>query len=241
MNECPAIKRLLTLAASLAIALAGPAWADPDEAWLMRAPLPAGVRPLLVIVLDTSVAMERPILIAEPYDPRTDYASAVDAAQRCSSQRVYWRRGPGSAPDCATMTGLPIETATAQTGLNCDSARAALASHGYFVTARAAQWNAVGRHWDAPSKDSVDAVECRSDRGRHGHEAGPWFAADGPSGPWSGMATAEIDWDAAPHGDPYIFYAGNFLNYLAASSRTTETTLGAAVIAMITGALDADG
>ncbi|MBF8292933.1 MAG: Neisseria PilC protein [Steroidobacteraceae bacterium] len=238
MNECRAIKRLLTLAASLAISFAGPAWADPDEAWLMHAPLPAGVRPLLVIVLDTSVAMERPILIAEPYDSRTDYAPAVDAAHRCDSQRVYWRRGPGSAPDCATMTGLSIETATAQTGMNCDSARHAIASHGYFVTARAAQWNPMGKHWGAPRKDSVDAVECRSDRGRHGHEAGPWFATDGPSGPWSGMAAAEIDWDAAPHGDPFIFYAGNFLNYLAASSRTTETTLAAAVIAMITAAID---
>ncbi|MSQ92341.1 MAG: hypothetical protein EXR87_05335 [Gammaproteobacteria bacterium] len=238
MNGCRVINCLLTLAANLALGFASPAWADPDEAWLVQAPLPASIRPLLVIVLDTSAAMKGRILIAEPYDPQTDYAQAANVAQRCDSQRVYWRRGPGSAPDCATMTGLPIDTTAALVGMHCDSARDALASHGSFVTARAAQWNPVGKHWGTPRKDSVDAVECRSDRGRHGREAGPWFAADGPSGPWSGMATAEIDWDAAPHGDPYIFHAGNFLNYLAASSRTTETTLAAAVIAMITGALD---
>ena len=83
MNEYRTITRLLTLAASLAIAVAGAAWADPDEAWLAHAPVPAGVRPLLVIVLDTSAAMERRILTAEPYDSGTDYAPAVDAAKRC--------------------------------------------------------------------------------------------------------------------------------------------------------------
>ena len=238
MSDGRASSRLLALAMSLAIAFAGPAWADPDEAWLTHAPLPADIRPLLVIVLDTSAAMDRRILTAGPYDSRTDYGPAVDAAKRCDPRRVYWRRGPGSAPDCAKMAGLSIENTTAQTGMDCDSARHALASHGYFVTARAAQWNPVGKYWGALRKDRIDAVECRSDRGRHGHDAGQWYAADGSTGPWSGMAAAEIDWDAAPRGDPYIFYAGNFLNYLAATSRTTETTFAAAAIAMIAGALD---
>jgi len=239
MNDCRIINCLLTLAANLALGFASPAWADPDEAWLVHAPLPASVRPLLVIVLDTSAAMKGQILIAEPYDPKTDYAPAADVAQRCDSRRVYWRRGPGPAPDCATMTGLPIDATAAQVGMHCDSARDALARHGYFVSARAAQWHPTGRYWGALRKDSADSVECRSDRGRHGHEVGHWFAADGPSGPWSEMAASEIDWDTAPQGDPYIFYAGNFLNYLAASSRTTETTLATAAVAMISGALDA--
>lgn len=238
MNECRMISRLLTLAANLAIAVTGAARADPDEAWLAHAPMPAGIRPLLVIVLDTSAAMEGRIQVADPYDPQSDYAPAVDAAQRCDPQRVYWRRGPGPAPDCATMTGLPIIATTAQAGMHCDSARDALARHGYFVTGRAAQWNPMGKHWSAPRKNSTNDVECRSDRGRHGREIGQWFAVDGPSGPWSKLAASEIDWDSSPHGDSYIFYAGNFLNYLAVSSRTTEITLEAAVIAMLTAALD---
>ncbi len=239
MNDRRPSGPLLTLAASAVLGFAGQARADPDEAWLAHAPLPADTRPLLVIVLDTSAAMGERIMIAEPYDPLTVYAPAAGAARPCDARRVYWRRGPGPAPDCATMTALPIEATTTQSGMRCESARESLARRGYFVSARAAQWNAMGRHWGALRKDSADGVECRSDRGRHGREAGRWFAADGSSGPWNDMPGSEIDWDSAPHGSPYIFYSGNFLNYLTAASRTTETTLANAATAMISVAIDA--
>jgi type IV pilus assembly protein PilY1 len=239
MNDHARIGRLLTLAANLALGFAGQAVADSDEAWVTRAPLPANTRPLLVIVLDTSAAMGERIMIAEPYDPLNDYTPAVSATQHCDSQRLYWRLGPGPAPDCASMTGLPFDPATANGGMHCDSARDALARRGYFVAARAAQWLPIGRHWGALRKNSADAVECRNDRGRHGREAGQWFAANGSSGPWSARPASEIDWEALPHGNPYIFYSGNFLNFLAAASRTTETNLADAATAMISVAVDA--
>lgn len=230
---------MLILAVGLACGCTGLAAADPDEAWITRAPLPANTRPLLVIVLDTSAAMNERITIAEPYDPSIDYTPATGTTQRCDPRRVYWRRGPGPAPDCASMTGLAIWRATANAGMHCESSRVALARHGYFVSARAAQWRPVGKHWGALRMNRDDAVECRNDRGRHGREAGQWFAADGPSGPWSAMPASEIAWDAAPHGDPYIFYAGNFLNYLAATGRATESTLAESATAMLSIAIDA--
>ncbi len=233
------LRSLPKFAASLTFGFAGLAGADQDEAWLARAPLPADIRPLLVIVLDTSAAMAERIMLAEPYDPRTVYTAAVGATQQCDSQRVYWRRGPGPAPDCATMAGLRMSTTTTQSAMQCDSARDALARRGHFVSARAAQWDPAGRHWGALREDRTDVVECRNDRGRHGREAGQWFATDGPSGPWSAIPASEIDWNAAPHGSPYIFYAGNFLNYLAAAGRPTETTLADAVTEMISVAVDA--
>ena len=239
MNDRRPIGLLLTLAASSVLGFAGLALADPDEAWLARAPLPANIRPLLVVVLDTSAAMGERIMIAKPYDPLANYAPAAGVARPCDPQRVYWRRGPGVAPDCATMTGLPMEPTTTDSGMHCESARGALARHGYFVSARAAQWQPMGKHWGALRKDSADGVECRNDRGRHGRVAGQWFATDGPSGPWNAMPASEIDWDAAPHGDPYIFYAGNFLNYLASVSRTTEVPLMDAATAMLSSAVDA--
>ena len=211
----------LKFAACLAFGFAGTASADPDEAWLVRAPLHANTRPLLVIVLDTSGAMSQRIMAAEPFDPLIDYAGAVSGPGQCDAKRVYWRRGPGPVPDCALMAGIPLTTSTALAGMQCDSALGALAQHGYFVTARAAQWNPADRRWDALRADRSDAVECRSDRGRHGRVSGSWFATDGASGPWSDAAAAEIDWNAPPHGSSYVFYSGNFLNYLAAVGPTT--------------------
>ncbi|MDH4258979.1 MAG: PilC/PilY family type IV pilus protein [Gammaproteobacteria bacterium] len=228
---------LLKSAAGLILGFAGLAGADPDEAWLSRAPLPASIRPLLVIAVDTSASMGEPIRLAVPYDPSTDYAAG--ATRQCDSRRVYWRRGPGPAPDCLAMAGLALSATPGEIGLQCDAARAALARYGYFVSSRAAQWNPSGSHWGALSVESSDPVECRSDRAHHGREAGPWFATDGPTGPWSQSPESEIDWDAAPLGDPYIFYAGNFLNYLAAAGPTTQTTRMAAVTAEIVAAVSA--
>ena len=97
------MRLLLAMTASAMLASVGPASADPDEAWLMRAPLPTGVRPLLIIVLDTSAEMAGRMMIAEAYDPLSDYAAASGATRQCDPQRIYWRRGPGPAP------GLPTE------------------------------------------------------------------------------------------------------------------------------------
>ena len=207
---------ILIFPACLMLGLAGNAGADQDEAWLVRAPLPASTRPLLVIVLDTSAAMSQRILVAEPFDPLTDYARMTGGTRPCNPQRVYWRRGPGPAPDCTLMAGIPMTSTTALAGMQCDSARGALERHGLFVASRAAQWNPAGRHWDALRADSTDAVACRSD-----------------------AAAPAIDWNAAPHGSAYIFYTGNFLNYLAAAGRTTESTLAAIAAKAITIAADA--
>ncbi len=232
---------LLTMAAGPVLGFAGFAWADPDEAWLARAPLPANTKPLLAIVLDTSAAMAERIDVAERYDPIFDYAATVGSELRCDPRRVYWRRGPGPAPHCATMAGLALDPTTTNGGMHCDAARGALERRGYFVAARAAQWRPMtaSGHWDALRAHSADAVECRSDRGQHGSEAGDWHAADGLAGPWSELPSAEIDWDAAPHGDVYLFYTGNFLNYLTATSRTVETSLADAAAAMLSRAVDA--
>jgi hypothetical protein len=229
---------MLAVIASAMLAITGVASADPDEAWLARAQVPAGIKPLLIIALDTSAAMADRIVIAAPYDPLTDYSPAPGTAWQCDGQRVYWRRGPGPAPDCTSMSGLAFGTSAARGSMQCEAARDALSRRGYFVAARAAQWRPAG-YWGALRSDSADDVECRSDRGRDGRAAGPWFATNGPSGPWSTTPEGEIDWDSTPLGDPYIFYSGNYLNYLAAATRTAESTVARAVAAMLTAAIDA--
>ena len=159
--------RLLAVVAIGALAFASATFADQDEAWLARAPLATDIRPLLVLVLDDSAAMAQRIEVAARYDPSLDYSEAVAEEARCKPDDVYWRRGPGPAPDCRSMAGLAYAPATVGSGLHCYLARDSLTRHGIFIAARAAQWRPVpgGGYWDAPSVDREDAVECRSDRG----------------------------------------------------------------------------
>jgi type IV pilus assembly protein PilY1 len=234
---------------SLAIALAVlhglqmpvTARADPDEAWLHRAELPAGVQPLLVLILDRSEAAARSVLAAPGYNPAQDYGASLPPGPRCERGRVYWRRGPGPAPDCATQAGLDAVAADATRAFHCDTARAALTRQGYFVASRAAQWHEDGRdgRWTALDPGATGAVECRADRARHGAAPGTWYAADGSRGPWSAAAVDEIRWDRAPLADPYVFYLGNYLNYLRAPGVPREIAISELARQSLAGALRA--
>ena len=213
--------------------------ADADEAWILRAALPGGIQPLLTAIIDTSAATARTITVGEPYDAQRDYGAGLAAAARCDSARVYWRRGAGPAPDCTKQAGLEFAPSRPMRGLQCEAARSALGLHGFFVASRAAQWRADGSYWSAPKPDSTEAVECRADRGRHGATSGTWFASDGPGGPWRDNDTREIGWDSSPHADPYIFYGGNYLNYLQSDPAPAERTVSEVMLRSLSAALSA--
>ena len=211
---CSILTRVAAMLAAASTALCGRA--DMDEAWLQRAELPPDMRPLLGVILDRSSATSRILSVDEPYDPLRDYGAGLPPAARCEAAKAYWRRGPGPAPDCGRQTGLDIAPRSAAIGLQCEAARAPLAAFGLFIASRAAQWrtDATGGYWTAPQPTSPQAVECRADRGRHGATPGYWFAGDGSVSPWTDVAAREIAWDRPPFADSYIFYSGNFLNYL---------------------------
>jgi len=217
--------------------------ADTDEAWLRRAPLAPGVRPLLAIVLDRSAATSRTLAAREAYDPERDYGAALPASSACDRSRVYFRRGPGPAPDCQRQAGIDLVGRRPESGLQCNAASAALASAGFYIASRAAQWHAEpdAGYWGSLRESSTDAVECRADRGRHGATAGNWFASDGTGAPWTNVETREIDWDRPPFADAYAFYAGNYLNYLQAVLPVTQRSvaeLGASLLAQSLAATD---
>ena len=215
--------------------------ADMDEAWLHRAPLPEGINPLLGIILDRSTATSGSMSFDEPYDPIRDYGVGLPTDLRCDPAKAYWRRGAGHAPNCSQQAGLDITPRNHASGLQCDSARTALTAQGYFVASRAAQWHAGagGGNWAAPRPESAAAVECRADRGRHGAAPGNWFASDGTGTPWTDAATREIAWDRSPLADPYIFYAGNFLNYVRGARATVERTIAEFMSSQLSQALTA--
>ncbi len=213
------VSRRLPLFLLAACAAASPARASMDEAWLSRAATTA--RPLLVLLDNASDHGPRELAVAPAYDPSIDYAARLAAGPACDAGRVYWRRGPGPAPDCASGPSVPLD-APPPRGFRCETARAALESQGVFVASRAAQWQDApgGGGWRELRAGADAPVECRADGGRHGASRGAWFAAQGSAGPWSADPRDEIDWDAPPLSDAYVFFAGNYLNYLAGASRS---------------------
>ena len=203
-----------------------------------RAALPAGVEAGLAILLDTSASARAALEAPAPYDPGIDYGASLDAASRCDAERVYWRRGPGPAPDCATAASVPLDGADESRGLRCERARAPLARGGVFIAARLAQWDAgpAGGVWQAPAPGREGALECREDQGRHGTADGDWHATDGAA-PWSRDARREIDWDTPPLGDVYGLDAGNYLNYLSAAPASSEADFASVMGSRLASAL----
>lgn len=181
----------IACAGCIGLPMTGTVRADQDEAWLHRAELPADLYPLLVLLLDHSEAAAGSVAVPPAYDASHDYAPEVPAAERCDPGRVYWRMGPGPAPDCALQSGLAAGSGGADQGFHCDAARTSLARSGYFVASRAAQWHGAGG-WRALAESSAAAVECRADRGRHGAAPGVWYAVEDGAVPWSGDAWREI-------------------------------------------------
>ncbi|MGH8131146.1 MAG: PilC/PilY family type IV pilus protein, partial [Steroidobacteraceae bacterium] len=241
MNVCFKFALQRTPAVLIGVVIALMSRADSDEAWLLRAPLPPGIQPLLALIIDSSAATGRTISVDEPYDTQRDYGMGLPVATRCQPARVYWRRGPGPVPDCTAQAGLDLAPAAVLNGLQCDSARVPLVQSGFFIASRAAQWSADpdGGYWSALQADSQQAVECRADRGRHGARPGSRYASDGPDGPWSDSAASEIGWDRSPHADPYIFYSGNYLNYLRSVRMQTDRTLADVISQSLAQALSA--
>ena len=198
--------------------------ADSDEAWLHRAQLPDTVRPLLALILDRSLATATGMPVRGDYDAAQDYGAALPAGASCDATRFWVRRGTDPLPDCTREAGIEILPALPESGLQCETARAAMAYTGFFIASRAAQWRAGagGGYWDAPDSGNSGAVECRADRGAHGSAAGSWYAAEGAGAPWSQDRAQEIPWNRSPYADPYVFLSGNYLNYLRSAPATTR-------------------
>lgn len=232
-------RSVIPIIAGLAVTAA--AHADSDEAWLARATVPAGVQPLLALVIDHSGATAETMAVAPLYDPSIDYGPGVPADIRCDPARIYWRRGAGPAPHCASEAGHEPAPADPVRGLHCEAARPALTRRGFYIASRAAQWRpaAGGGYWSAPRPDDPHAIECRVDRGRHGSAAGNWYATDGPHGPWSGQIADEISWDRSPFADPFIFYSGNYLNFLRAPPAAAGRSVADVITQSLVAALEA--
>ncbi len=217
MNQ--AIRRSLRLAgAATLLALTGAAWADETEIFTGALNAVTAQRPNILFVIDTSGSMDTEVVTQVPFDPADSYPGG------CSTNRVYFQRGSDSSdpPNCADSSSVPLAA------FSCDAALQAMAVNGYSLE-RAGQWRGSPRRWRGINggTGSTTWVECFADAGLHGDGVNPLnlWAADVPLlGGWSPLAAQQVTFTLNGSGN-YVFYSGNYINWLRNASTITQTRL----------------
>ncbi len=100
---------------------------------------------------------------------------------------------------------------------------------GYYIADRAAQWRGAGPRWRNIKGNTGNAVwvECRADAGIHGDGVNvtKLWANDAASGPWTATAAQQIGWNLNGADRSYVFYSGNYINWLRNGSTITQTRM----------------
>jgi type IV pilus assembly protein PilY1 len=198
-----------------------PAVADDTELFITTS-VGASIRPNILFVIDNSGSMDTAVFTQETYDPNQIFAGS------CSSDRVYWRTGTGSAPSCSTSRWFD------KSALKCDAASVAFTTGGMYIDklvqydpdTTSGRGGDVGERWETIDQDQKSrSVECRADAGLHGMDgaSADTYTRDGStstSGYWGGSGT-QITWTSSHNNQSYTLYSGNYLNWLVSPSRTT--------------------
>ncbi len=182
-----------------------PAFADDTELFVSTGGLGDNIRPNILFIIDTSLSMLTEVETQAPYDPQTVYQGD------CSADRVYWRTGPGTPPDC----NIPFWFNRAS--LMCDAALQAFASNAGTYTGIMAQYDSGPQNrWQELAQNEKDGfVECEDDRGLHGGgNPGEVYAMDGVQGqPWSFDPTKEVPWGQNLTAVVIGLKDGNYMNW----------------------------
>ena len=219
MNQ--ATRNLIRLAAAASmLALAGAALADETEIFTGAGNAVSSQRPNILFVIDTSGSMRTNVVTQVPFNPATTYAGS------CLSSRVYFQLGSNSSnpPSCSNSTSVPL------VAFKCDAATQAMAASGYYIADRAAQWRGSPLRWRNIVGNTGNSVwvECRADAGLHGIDGASLsrWAADVPLlGGWTPVSSQAIGWNQNGANNSYVFYSGNYINWLRNASTTTQTRL----------------
>ena len=162
----------------------------------------AGAKPNVLFIVDTSGSMTGDVIVDKlPYNPAVPYPD-----QGCGANRVYYRTGTGSPPDCDSSNWFD----TARN--HCSAAATALAGIAGAWTGKAAQYNTSNSQWRTLSSNSRD-VECEADAGVHGANSAPTpavWARNNSSARWTSVAGQAAPWGAQR---TYTFYGANWLNW----------------------------
>src|SRR5690606_39243813 len=124
-------------------------------------------------------------------------------------------------PDCNNNNSVPL------VAFKCDAALTNMALAGYYIADRAAQWRSSRwRNINGNTGNSV-WVECRADAGVHGNGVNTTnlWARDGSGGPWTSNSAQQITWTQNTSNRSYVFYSGNYINWLNSGGTITQTRL----------------
>lgn len=218
MNQATRILFRLAGAATL-LALAGAAWADETEIFVGAGNTVSSQRPNILFIIDTSGSMRTAVVTQPPFDPATIYPGS------CLASRIYFQQGSNSSnpPSCSNSTSVPIEA------FKCNAATQAMATSGFYIADRAAQWRGKGPRWRNILGNTGNStwVECRADAGVHGDgvDTSRLWAADVTNGPWTANASQAIGWNANGADRSYVFFSGNYINWLRGPSATVQSRL----------------
>lgn len=223
--------RIVTLGlAALLLLAVRPATADDTEIFTGAPNAVSAVRPNILFIFDTSGSMGSTITTQVPYDPATAYSGT------CDPNYVYFRTGSnGSTPPDCTSGGWWRRGASSipASAFKCAAGASALASAGFYIADRAAQWQPATTGWrPSPAIWTIltdldsQPVECKADAGIDGDglDATKLWAADGSNGPWTSNPAQAISWNQNGIGS-YTFFSANYLNWYNHGARITQTRL----------------
>ncbi len=172
-------------------------------------------RPNILFVIDTSGSMSTDVTTQVPFDPNTDWPGT------CADDVVYFDRDgiSGAPPACTDGNSVPLAN------FKCQAAITNMALAGYYLAPQAAQWRKPGtKQWRSiDGRNAADAwVECDADHGVHGNGVSLvnlWAVNSG--GPWNATPNTTF-WSSFAS---YVFYSGNYINWVNNASTITQTRL----------------
>ena len=211
--------RFLNFAAAVALTAIGcSAVADESEIFVGTGNAVSNERPNILFILDTSGSMSTDVTTQVPFNPATDWPGT------CRDDRVYFATGSNSSapPACDNSHSVPL------VAFMCNAALTNMASAGYYVADRAAQWRS--NKWQGINGNTGNSVwvECKADAGIHGNGVNltkRWAADGAANGPWTGTSSQQITWTQNGANQGYVFYSGNYINWLKNGSTITQTRL----------------
>lgn len=205
---------------TLALACAVPAVADDSEIYLSSTAGAAGVRPNILLIVDTSMSMDASDVSGEKVEYNRAKSPTYTNANNCNNDsRIFFRKKGDPMPTCTS--GNYIDLAAN----NCDKMNKAVnpsqssAISGRW-TGKAAQYDSATKQWLDLVPGGTAAVECLADDDVHGSNAASTpkkYAQNGDSSnPWSSLSTNRINWAQRT---TYTFYSSKWMNW----SRTAAT------------------
>jgi type IV pilus assembly protein PilY1 len=218
MNQT--INRLFHFAGAAALtALTCVATADETEIFVGVGNAVSSQRPNILFVIDTSGSMSTDVVTQVPFNAATVYPGT------CAANRVYFQQGNNSStpPDCTNANSVPL------VAFKCNAAVQSFTTAGFYIADRAAQWRGAGPRWRNIQGNTGNSVwvECRADAGLHGDGVNVTrlWAKDAAGGPWTATAAQQIGWNQNGADRSYVFYSGNYINWLLNASTITQTRL----------------